>query len=205
MEGLYSWIGFLDKLNFSTKMYNSIEDDFIRFLDYVPLDDQNLCVYSPKLLNIILNIGPEILSIFDLLAFTSRYKDDLDVERLSLLDKKKKLREKKRSLTFLDYFNFLSKIHDFKKAEVVVKDLHRSISPFITEENRIPKWWACYNRLRHDKYSHFKEATLNIALHGLGAAYYLIQYGYDLEGRKDFNSRVFERYLPQSISLSDVF
>lgn len=205
-EGFYSWIGFLDKLNLSGRMYNSLEDDFARFLEFVPLAEQNLTVFSPKLFNLILNVGPEVLSIFDLLAFTSRYRDHpVDKERFSLLEKKNKLRKRKRSLTFLDYFNFLGKIHDFEKGEVVVKELHRSISPFLTKDNRIPEWWDCYNRLKHDKYSHFKEATLKIALHGLGATYYLIQYGHDWEGREDFKSRVFERHVPRSRNLSEVF
>ena len=50
-------------------MYLDLEDRMEDFLDYVPLDLAHLDVYSPKLVTIVLETGPEILSSFDLNVF----------------------------------------------------------------------------------------------------------------------------------------
>jgi len=44
--------------------YKSVEDDFIDYLDYIPLTNEHKEVWSPKLANLLLNTCSIIDSIF---------------------------------------------------------------------------------------------------------------------------------------------
>jgi hypothetical protein len=57
----------IEKRNdFSQKMFSQLEGNMKDFLDYVPLDEDNLKVFSPKLITLILDAGPELISAFDI-------------------------------------------------------------------------------------------------------------------------------------------
>lgn len=50
---------------YSRMMYNIIEDDFNKFLNYIPLEEELLdVVYSPRLADIIMRLGREIENFF---------------------------------------------------------------------------------------------------------------------------------------------
>ena len=49
---------------YSIEMYRIIEDDFIDFISYVPLEENHLNVYSPKLADIIIRCCNQIETFF---------------------------------------------------------------------------------------------------------------------------------------------
>jgi hypothetical protein len=56
----------------SRKTYDSIDRDFDACLEYIALDSNHFSVYSPKIADIIVKIGPEILTVFNLILFNKR-------------------------------------------------------------------------------------------------------------------------------------
>jgi hypothetical protein len=146
-------------------------------LDYVPLDKDHLNVYSLKLITIILETGPEILNSFDLASFPTTYPlpttyDAFKEDSAALLEKEKELRACNRSLTFKDYYDYLTKVIDLKNATITVQNLESQIKIF---EKPNPEWWETYNELKHDNYNHLKKATLENALKIVGALFWLIR------------------------------
>jgi len=191
---------FNKRMMLSQKMFYAIERKLRDFLDYVPLDSEHLNVYSLKLVEIILETGPEVISSFDLLVFPNpcqrivRHRE----RREELLEKERCLRKQSppRSLSFKKYRDLLSEVGpDIAEAIVEIKELDDRVTPF---EEKKPDWWNVYNRLKHDKYSNLKDATLLIALKSLAALYVLIYYHYDLfidfapVGRPEFISYLFK-------------
>lgn len=167
------------RAEFSHRMFYQIEGYVKDFLDYVPLDHDHLEVYSLKLVTIILEIGPELINSFDLAVSECRagirelIHPALRKDREDLVEKEKKLRTRKRSLTFNDYYNFLDKYETprISRATVEMRGFDAYMMPF---EKTNPKWWENYNLLRHDKYSNLKAATLRTALKACGALFWLV-------------------------------
>jgi hypothetical protein len=170
----YTFDEFQDRVRLSERMYCSLEDRMEDFLDYVPLDQAHLNVYSLELVSIILETGPEILSSFDLIVFPNqtRFIDHFTEARKKLLEKEKSLR-KNQSLTFTDYSSFLNKSMSLNTKTIEIVGLNAYTLPF---KEDYPEWWNVYNKLKHDKYSNLKKATLKNALKALGALCLLKDY-----------------------------
>jgi len=164
----------------SRKMYEFLERDFEVCVEYVALDMHHLKVYSFRLANLILRIGPEILRLFNLLLFDPGYKKHLQPETekkiLNIQTKKEKRRD-----TFMDYLRIFPVL---KKKCVTVKALEIDIIPFKTEKRKLPHgkeyrdvvfWWEDgYNALRHRVIREFeKSATLEHALYSLAGLWVL--------------------------------
>lgn len=181
----------------SHKMFHNIEGYVRDFLDYVPLNHNHLEIYSLKLVTIILEVGPELINSFDLAVSVCRLgvreliHPDLRRDREELREKEKKLRKRKKSLTFNHYYCFLDKYETPKLSRAVVK--LRGFDVFMMPfEKPGPEWWENYNLLKHDKYSNLKAATLRTALKASGALFWLV----------DRNSRMFSFEKPFT---SDLF
>jgi len=164
----------------SLKMFNQIERYLIDFLEYVPLDFKQLDVYSLKLVTALLEIGPEIISSFDIAVFSCATKSINDLfddgprrNRVALLEKEKDIKPKNRSLTFKNYYSHLDSygFSKISRASVRLIGLDAYIQPF---ENSKPKWWTSYNLLKHDKYDHLKMATLRTVLKASSALFWLV-------------------------------
>lgn len=164
----------------SQRMFHQIEGYMIDFLNYVPFDRNHLEVYSLKLTTIILEVGPELINSFELAVAKTRiypmhemFDDSLRADREELWEKEKRLRSKKRSLTFNDYYRFLSKhgIPRLSGATIQLRNFGVYMTPF---EEANPEWWENYNRIRHDKYNNLKKATLRTALKASGALFWLV-------------------------------
>jgi len=132
-----------------------------------------------KLVTIILEIGPELMNSFELAVSESRtsvreqFFPSTRKDRETLWEKEQKLRKRKKSLTFHDYYLFLDKhgIPKLSKARIQLKGFDAYIVPF-EEDN--PKWWENYNLLKHDKYNNLKAANLRTALKASSALFWLV-------------------------------
>jgi len=170
----YSATEFDRRINLSQNMFRQIEKRLQDFLEYVPLSTKHLDVYSLKLVSIILETGPEIINSFDLASFpTSRrlVNDPYAEDRKKMLEKERRRRKTKHSLSFNDYASLLTKSTDLKNAVTEIRGLGAYIMPF---ERVPPNWWKAYNLLKHDKYNNLEKATLENTLKATGGLFWLI-------------------------------
>ena len=181
----YSYHEIGSRTEFSHKMFYQIEGYLSHFLDYVPFDYNHLKVYSLKLVTVMLEIGPELMNSFELavseLAVSVHvYDDGFLKDSKRLWEKEERLRKRKRSLTFNEWYCFLDKYLSPKlcSATVQLKGFDAYTMPF---EKNNPEWWDSYNRLKHDKYNNLKRANLRTALKASSALFWLV----------DRNSRMF--------------
>jgi len=193
------------------KMYDFIERDFDTCIEYVALDPKHLGVYSPRLANIILRIGPEILRVFDLILLSPKIvrffeeKPELEMQIFKI----QKLKESRKD-RFIDYLRALP---DLMTKSVKVKTLEQKIRPFEIIEISLPAkkkptefvdWWEQgYNALRHRTVREFKKsATLKHALFSL-AGLWILHDRLDRDwGRRDvLRSRVFRPEIGTYVSL----
>lgn len=182
----YTYNEIKSRVRLSHKMFHQIEGYVNDFLDYVPFDYTHLDIYSLKLVTVILEIGPELINSFELAVaesnigvrefFDGNIRKDLE----DLWEKEKKIRRKKKSLTFNYYYCFLDK-HEIPKLSSAIVQLRGFYAYVIPFEKVNPRWWENYNLLKHDKYNNLKVATLRTALKATGALFWLV----------DRNSRMF--------------
>jgi hypothetical protein len=199
----YSTSEMKERNAFSQKMYHQFEGNMKDFLDYVPLDEDNLKVFSPKLVTLILDVGPELINAFDIAVnCTAIYPmwEEIDLElhdaREMLWEKEEKCREHNRSLTFSDYMSFLEKHYlNTRLSTQIVQliELEAYFKPFeLTNTSWANiEWWHTYNLLKHDKYSNRKKASLVSALKLLGALLCIINNNSNLLFNNTLQSSIF--------------
>ena len=165
------------RLDQSEQMFYKLEDRLLNFLEYIPFYIKHLEVYSDKLVTIILEVDPEIFNDFDLAIFYEQEQGSIDSAimqaRKQLLNKEKKLRKNRKSLTFKAYYDFLNTYPHTKISSAIIglSTFHAYVMPF---EQVKSDWWDSYNDLRHNKYTHLKHATLRNAIASLAALYWLV-------------------------------
>jgi len=188
--------------DFSHKMLHQLEGYMKDFLNYIPLDEDHLQVYSPKLITIILEIGPELTSALEIAVGCTRiypvweeFDPELRSDREKLWKKEENGKKYSRSLSFNDYYSFLEKHNQQKlgEARVQLKDMGAYFKPFekTNAKKTNPEWWNTYNQLKHDKYDNRKKATLEAALKSLGALFWIVDNNSQLLSHDHFQSDVF--------------
>jgi hypothetical protein len=192
-------------------MYDFIERDFDTCIEYVALDTKHFDVYSPRLANIILRIGPEILTVFNLLLFDQKFSRFFEKhpELEEQVVKIQRDRENRKD-RFKDYLRTLPNL---TTDSVKVQAFEQTIKPFETikislQNKKEPfesvEWWELgYNALRHRAIRRFKEsATLKYALFSLAGLWVLHDRLDTHWGRRDvLKSRVFRPEIGTYVSL----
>lgn len=151
-------------------MYRNIESTLMHFLEYVPIRD-NLKVYSPKLLPLILQIGGYVDTEFKEMAFFADFKENPKCEEI-----RKKARKNK--VVSIDLFReVFEPIYNLSSQNVFVRleaglQLEK-FTPFLGFNKESPKWWKAYNKLKHSWHANVKKANLENALNALGSAFVL--------------------------------
>lgn len=171
------------RTNLSWNMYLDLEKEIIDFLNYVPLAESQLEVFSPKLANIILQAGPEVLNAFNLsignlearakmdkMFVSSNPSYDLD----AIWREEAELRKNHKSLTFNKYYAFLEKNGYYKLSRAEVQFRENASFVFNPFNEEIPNWWKIYNGLKHDKYDNLSRATLFETLICLGGLFWTL-------------------------------
>lgn len=151
---------------YSIEMYRLIETDFIDFISYVPLEENHLNVYSPKLADIIIRCCNQIETFF---------KEWLMLPSLNHLDDIEIYRNKGHLLNIGDYRNFFEPRLRLSEHCLFIPTLNKYISPFgeFSNKSKAPRWWTVHNNLKHHAYENRKEATLEIALYAISALFFL--------------------------------
>jgi hypothetical protein len=153
--------------------YQIIEQDFIDFIQVVPLDDNDhFKVHSPVLRDIILRACVQIEIFFKEWA---KYACDED-QTPELFKKYYELKKGdeikgERNWNFGCYFDFRKEFNDYNI--IFVRHLNQAISPFKSWASRKtpPKWWQAYNSIKHNGHESTKQANLENALYSLSALF----------------------------------
>ena len=146
--------------------YMDLEWQFIDFMNYVPYLEGNENVYSFRLMNLILAIGAHVDSafkeIFRFPEFSTKYEAIF-----------KKVKRGKATIT---NYRELDKEYSLSKRQVMFKCLpeRESIIPFqLFADDKSPKWWSSYNKIKHEFSKNFKKATYKTARDALAGAFLL--------------------------------
>jgi hypothetical protein len=173
-------------VEYSRKVYKFLEEDFSACTEYVALDERHLGVYSFRLSDLILRIGPEILNVFNLILFNSARSESFDAQP----DLAKKImsiqgRKETRRDSFIAYLDAICSARNYKLTEerILLKAIPtKFIVPFEIEKRandgkdfNVVFWWEDgYNALRHRAIDEFAtSATLKNAMFSLAALWVL--------------------------------
>lgn len=160
--------------------YKAIEEDFIEITKFIPLEKEEkkpkTCdlaqknIYSFKLADIIVRSCTKIDS---LLKYLIKVRDisNFPTGKRSLVKKcKDKINGKiQRYVTINDYLNIFGDALMKDTHSIYLKKAGLEFKPF--RKGFINSWWKAYNRLKHDFHDNLKEATLDNAVHSLGALF----------------------------------
>ena len=157
--------------------YQDMENQFVNYLEYVPLTSDNKLVYSNKLLRLMLQLGGYVDTAFKEMAFCNDF-DEVE----GCLEIRKKA-DKNKLIGFDFYLKTFEPFYHLSRKAVVVKGQGNfsyrpvvidRIIPFKIEPKKItPKWWQAYNGVKHDMIKNIRKANLENTLSGLGAAFLL--------------------------------
>jgi len=140
--------------------YKSILHDLESLSRYIEIAEDNYRTYSIELTRLLLSIGSEVDVVAKLLCKTvdGRTAPKNIEEYRELLCKR---------------FPSLPSI------EVSLPMYLISLTPWNDwSENKTPKWWVCYNKVKHERSTHFREANLENTLFACAGLCVLICYLY---------------------------
>lgn len=161
--------------------YLWLEEEFLNFVKYVPLVDNHKEVWSMKLANLLLLIGSSIDSF---LKNSLQYCLNILIEEYSQEDNNnsQKLSEFEAYQNQLDSDNtnmrifreVFNEFYNLSDEKVYVLSNKWELNPFNAwSENRSPKWWDVYRKLKHNRIEHREKCTLEVTLNALGALFLL--------------------------------
>jgi len=153
-------------------VYNDMEGEFIRFLDYVPPSPEHKKVYSYNLLRLILQIGGYVDTAFKEMALHSMFDGNQKCEEI------RKKAVKGRTVGIDLSREAFEPIYTLSRRTVFVKSpkhyalLIDRFCPFAEFRNgKAPKWWKAYNGIKHDWLKNLKKANLENTFGALGGAF----------------------------------
>jgi hypothetical protein len=155
-------------------VYNDMEGEFMKFLDYVPPAQEHKKVYSYNLLRLMLQIGGYIDTAFKEMALYSKFDGNVKCEEI----REKVIKGK--TVTISLFREAFEPIYDLSSMAVVAKSpkhftlLVDRFSPFSEfGKSKKPKWWEAYNEVKHNWLKNLKKANVENTLNALGGAFLL--------------------------------
>lgn len=147
--------------------YTAVEDDFINYLNYVPWTHDHKEVWSPKLANLLLNIGSLIDSIFR--SYFRSYKNSPTVDLVEDIDK---IRRKIKP-DINGFQKVYEKVYSFSNREVYILSTEEKLTPWSNwqKQDSSPDWWKAHNDVKHNRFENKTEATLENTLYALSGLF----------------------------------
>lgn len=140
--------------------YKSVLGDLETISRYIEISEDNYRTYSIELTRLLLSIGSEIDVVAKLLC--------------------KLANPEAASNNINKYREILThKFPGLPEVEISLPKYLISLKPwFDWLENKTPKWWDCYNKIKHERSLHFREANLENVLFATAGLYVLVSYFY---------------------------
>ena len=146
--------------------YKSLEEDFMKYLRFVPLTDEHDEVWSLYLGDLLIRTGSILDSFFRRAIFSPELDTATNIKKYRTLDDLRINMGTYREV-FDPFYGLSSKnIHELRT--------FKSLTPFFSwSSNKSPDWWEAYNNVKHDRFENKKEATLKSTLNALGGVFLL--------------------------------
>ena len=157
--------------------FKSMEQDFLRFMEYVPHCVMNEDVYSPKLTGLLLQIGGYIDSAFKEMASFFSFSEVKSYKmKEGVLTEKVEAKAVKDILDYCAIFESIYNLSENNRGDLIAKlDFGlKELRPFEKfADMEPPEWWTAYNKVKHEYSAEFEEANINSVLNGLAGAFLL--------------------------------
>jgi len=132
------------------KQFRNSEAQFMEFSQIIPYVNNPLNIYSPKMVSLLLYIGPQILGMFEIL---------------------KKQTSSDCGDTFGAYYDAFNEKGMLSCQGFVLEDVRDAILPF---DNKEPEWWKAYNHhVKHKMPEGIFKATYDNVINAIGALFIL--------------------------------
>jgi len=146
------------------EMYQSLEKEFLSYLDYVPLTPQHYEIWSYPLVNLFNNIGSSVDSFFKNAIFCDSLNDYPEIDQL-------RSRSRHSMEKYREIFETRYKI---SSTQIIELRTFSSIYPFKDwSDNRTPDWWSRYTEIKHDRFRNKERATLKATIDALAGLFLL--------------------------------
>ena len=144
--------------------YEPLEDTFIDFLSYVPWTQKHKEVWSPKLANLLLNIG----SIID-----STFRSYLESPTLNTAKDINEIRSDQRKQKITAFQKVYDDVYSFSNRDVYLLSPEEKLIPWSNwqKQDTSLKWWTAYNKVKHDRFKNITEANLENTLNALSGLF----------------------------------
>lgn len=179
---------YFEKYRLFYQSYELLEKELLSMQEFIHFSDENLSVYSVKLLDFIIHCNIEIESLLKEI-----YKQEKNVDKVEINEAFKfAIAEWKIDKKYILFANQYFYFNDFE------------ITPFAYQNSENKNLTKIYNALKHDRVNNLNKATLEVALNCLGALFILnLYFGYEkyyvlyaehdkIEGYMNFKSEVFQ-------------
>ncbi len=131
------------------RQYHNSEYEFLQFNEIIPFNRNPLDIYSPKLVNLSLYLGPQILGMFEII------KQQTGVTC---------------SDEFPSYYKALNVNSLLSSQGVILSGSKVVYRPF---PNNNPKWWQAYNKIKHKMPVGIFQATFENIINMIGGLFIL--------------------------------
>ena len=144
--------------------YKLLEEDFIKYLRYVPLTTDHKNVWSLYLGDLLIRIGSIFDSFLRRTIFSSVLDNAADIRRYRTLDDYR--------INMVIYNELYEPFYKLSSKKIYELRTLEELYPFLSwKSNNTPYWWKNYNHVKHDRFKNKKEATLETVLEALGGLF----------------------------------
>lgn len=133
-------------------LYSNLEEEFLEFDKIIPYSHNPDNVFSPKLVNILQNIGPQIYGMFKIIS-----------KQLEITINPEK---------FPNYVQTIDEKELLSNQHVRIIDGGKQITPFEKEKTNYI-WWDAYNSVKHELPKGIFEGTYGNVIKSLASLYIL--------------------------------
>ncbi|MBC8037042.1 MAG: hypothetical protein H7X89_07480 [Rhizobiales bacterium] len=161
----------------------SLEQDFLRTIDYVEFDNQNANTFSNEYGKILLLTGSEV----DVVA-------KLVCGKFASGQKAENIEDYRKVIT--------STFKDFHTISLDISRYNLSIQPWMSWGSvtpTSPNWWGAYNNVKHNRESKFSEANQAHTVHALCGLFGLLLYLFKDEKHPQPYPKFFDHGFPEYI------
>jgi len=146
------------------ELYQSLEKEFLSYLEYVPLTPQHYDVWSYPLVNLFNNIGSSVDSFFKNAIYCESLNDYPNIDEIRAKDQH----------TMKTYRDIFETQYMISNKQIFELWNFSSVYPFGDwKNNNVPDWWSRYTDIKHDRFRNKERATLKATIDALAGLFSL--------------------------------
>ena len=148
------------------EMYQSLEKEFLNYLEYVPLSLQHYDVWSIPLVNLFNNIGSSVDSFCKNAIVCDSLNNFPDIDLIRTND---------RLHNMISYRKIFETRYKVSTRQIFELKNFTPIIPFKewSSEESAPEWWGRYTDIKHNRFEYKERATLKTTMDALAGLFLL--------------------------------